>query len=96
MKRIDLTCLKLRKNTQKIAIKASGAVSDHFSKSFEICAPNSNLFSQIAFLYYLINAYFWLESIFVILCVIPIFLHFFFKSLMIIARVPTPREFDGG
>ena len=39
-------------------LKVSGALSDRFSKSREIRAPNPNLFSQTAFPYYLINVYF--------------------------------------
>ena len=42
----------------KNEFKVSGALSDRLSKSREIRAPNPNLFSQTAFIYYLINGYF--------------------------------------
>ena len=44
-------------NKFRTRFKVSGALSDRFSKSREIRAPNPNLFSQTAFLYYLINVY---------------------------------------
>ena len=57
--KVFLALLESRvKCERQMAIKVSGALSDRFSKSREIRAPNPNLFSQTAFLYYLINVYF--------------------------------------